>query len=84
MISQISTFHFAPTKLHMKTFSSKVKDNVFISGNTVVDALELVSKEKSDLNIKGLETDIDRFILTTILKKNWGEPLRICKVFQIF
>ena len=78
MISQISTFHFAPTKVaYENLLRNGVKDNVFISGNTVVDALELVSKRKSDLDIKGLDIDSDRFILTTIHRReNWGEPLK--------
>ena len=40
LISQISTLHFAPTrKAKDNLISSGIKDNILITGNTVIDAL---------------------------------------------
>lgn len=53
-ISEIATYHFAPTLLSYKNLlSEKIKQNVYITGNTVVDALSWVRKKiEQDESIK--------------------------------
>ena len=45
IISQIASLHFAPTKLAKENLiNSGVKKNIFLTGNTVVDALSMAAK----------------------------------------
>ena len=49
MISQITSLHFAPTKLASENLlKNGIKKDIFVSGNTVVDALNLVSDKKNN------------------------------------
>ena len=79
MITQISTLHFAPTELASKNiFNNGIKKGVFITGNTVVDALSL--KPFIDLDKKKyinlFKSNKKEYILVTIHRReNWGKPL---------
>ena len=43
MISQIANIHFAPTEISFQNLlDSGINKNIYISGNTVVDAISLV------------------------------------------
>ena len=45
LISQIATLHFAPTEMARNNlFSSGIKENVYVTGNTIIDALQMISK----------------------------------------
>ena len=83
LISQMATLHFAPTKRSYKNLiSSSVAGKIFITGNSVIDALnhkslkfhvpEIISKKNFD-NYK--------LILTTIHRReNWGKNIEnICR-----
>jgi len=78
MISQLTSLHFAPTKLASENLlKNGIKKDIFISGNTVVDALNLVSKKKNNFKIKGIDIFNEKFILTTVHRReNWGEPIK--------
>lgn len=78
----IADFHFAPTKT---SCSNLLKENVnrekiFITGNTVIDALNTTVKEKfsfSDSQLKKALNSGNRLILiTTHRRENIGEPMR--------
>ena len=78
LISQIATLHFAPTKLAADNLRSNGIniENIFTTGNTVIDALKENSLELSPLKIKGLDWDKKQVILTTIHRReNWGDNL---------
>ena len=78
MISQLSSLHFPPTKLASENLlKNGIKKDIFVSGNTVVDALNLVSKKKNNFKIEGIDIFNEKFILTTVHRReNWGEPIK--------
>ena len=78
MISQITSLHFSPTKIAFENLKNiGINKNVFISGNTVVDALNIVSKKINHPNIKNFDIYKEKYILTTVHRReNWGNPIR--------
>ena len=78
MISQLTSLHFAPTELaYENLLKNGIKKDIFISGNTVIDALNLVSKKKNNFKIEGIDIFNEKFILTTVHRReNWGEPVK--------
>ncbi len=75
LTSQLSSLHFAPTPKSVENLQEDgVTEGIFLTGNTVIDALlETASKIKP-------EPQSGRTILVTAHRReNWGEPLRdIC------
>ena len=76
LISQLSTLHFAPTEKSAKNLASNnIKENVFVTGNTVIDALLYVKDEanpKQSINVNWK----NRVLLTSVHRReNWGENL---------
>lgn len=78
LISQITQLHFAPTALAVENLkSSGVLGEVYLTGNTVIDALLNVAAKKPACNIPGLEWEKYRVLLATVHRReNWGEPLQ--------
>ena len=78
LISQITQLHFAPTPLAVENLkSSGVLGEVYLTGNTVIDALLNVAAKKPACNISGLEWEKYRVLLSTVHRReNWGEPLQ--------
>lgn len=77
IISQFATLHFAPTKISENNLiNSGIKKEVFLTGNTVIDALLMVSKNIHKL--KSLEDNNNfRYILLTVHRReNRGEKLK--------
>ena len=78
LISQISSLHFAPTlkaSLNLKKFG--IKENCFITGNTVIDSIKLLQsrnyKKSQRFSNKFKE---NKLILVTIHRReNWGQRL---------
>ena len=78
LISQISTFHFAPTALAAKNLNSfGISQNVFITGNTVIDAMKMLLDKKNKLpEFLDKSDEKDKLILLTVHRReNWGENL---------
>ena len=77
LISQVSTLHFAPTwKAVHNLKDSGVKDYIYQTGNTVIDALLDVGNQKPDCTIPGLDWESHRVLLATVHRReNWGKPL---------
>ncbi|MNW97141.1 UDP-N-acetylglucosamine 2-epimerase [compost metagenome] len=75
LTTQLSSLHFAPTPMSVANLHEDgVKEGIFLTGNTVIDALlETASKIQP-------EPQEGRTILVTAHRReNWGEPLRdIC------
>ena len=73
MISEYATLHFTPTETAKENLlSSGIKENIYVTGNTVIDALLYADKK-----IKGFSFPLDyknkKIILTTIHRReNWG------------
>ena len=85
-ISNIASLHFAPTELSANNLKAEGKiKNVFVTGNTVVDALRAVlqksdSKTLADyrerLRMRSKTDDTKMILLTAHRRENFGEPLQ--------
>lgn len=87
-LSQISTFHFAPTLLAKKALLNEKFNpkSMWVTGNSVIDALcfvlekikasqHLISPLKSNLKKKNLDIQKPFFLITFHRRENWHEPL---------
>ncbi len=76
----LSDFYFAPTKQNRDNLllENIDDDKIFITGNTVIDALMMTIKEPLSLDEFGL-ADVDWnkkvILLTCHRRENWGEPM---------
>jgi UDP-N-acetylglucosamine 2-epimerase (non-hydrolysing) len=88
LTSVMADWHFAPTELARQNLmlENVSADQIFVTGNTVVDALQWIVHQPVPaemthlLESLGLKDDTRRMILvTTHRRENWGEPTRrIC------
>ena len=86
LISQIATYHFAPTTLAVANLQkSDVTGKIVHTGNTVIDALLTVASDRPECEIPGLDWNQYRVLLTTVHRReNWGKPLQdILQGFQL-
>ena len=77
----IATLHFAPTKSNEANLAKEgITNNVFITGNTVIDALlSVINKEHKfeDEELNKIDFDNNKVILLTAHRReNWGEPMK--------
>ncbi len=99
LTGSIAKYHFAPTEISKENLlKENVKsENIFITGNTVIDALYLALKkinknsklEKNilrffDENLKNFSFDKDKFILVTgHRRENFGEGfINLCEAIK--
>lgn len=94
MVSAISSLHFAPTQVNFDNLISEgiSSKNCFITGNTVIDAIQGVHKKiKSDQELlKKLKKQFDfinpekKLVLVTAHRReNFGQPIRqICAAIK--
>ncbi|MBN1050112.1 non-hydrolyzing UDP-N-acetylglucosamine 2-epimerase [Clostridium botulinum] len=81
LTSTIATLHFAPTEINIKNLllEGVKKDKIFITGNTVIDALLSVVNKNHIFEEKILNNiDFDNrkvILLTTHRRENWGKPM---------
>lgn len=77
----ITSLHFAPTKTNENNLLSEGinKENIYITGNTVIDALlSVVNKNYvfEDKTLNNIDFKNKKVILlTTHRRENWGEPM---------
>ncbi len=74
LISQLATYNFAPTQISLDNLkqSNTIGEN-FLTGNTIVDALRLVSKRASKPIFMNKIIKNSRIIFATIHRReNWG------------
>ncbi|MDX1977464.1 MAG: UDP-N-acetylglucosamine 2-epimerase (non-hydrolyzing) [Pseudanabaenaceae cyanobacterium bins.68] len=82
LISQLAQLHFAPTPSAVNNLElAHVTGKVYMTGNTVIDALLYVAeqiKRSPDLfTIEGIDWSKYRWILATLHRReNWGLPLQ--------
>ncbi len=80
----LSDLYFAPTSRARKTLLAEgiSENNIFVTGNTVVDALFEILKRKTDVRLPVEEGD--KFIIVTAHRReNWGKPMeRICQAIN--
>ena len=91
MVSTFSSFNFCPTEESSENLKRENRSNIFITGNTSIDALrmtkEKIQNENLDIVLKEKYKSIDfskKIILVTCHRReNHGEPLkRIIKAIQ--
>ncbi|OPJ55268.1 non-hydrolyzing UDP-N-acetylglucosamine 2-epimerase [Alkalithermobacter paradoxus] len=80
LTSNIALFHFAPTTGNKENLlKENVNErNIFITGNTVIDALLSVVKEdyKFNNNLDNIDFKNKKVVLLTCHRReNWGEPM---------
>lgn len=82
LTGHIADLHFAPT---LKSFQNLAKENInkqniFITGNTVIDALLMTVKKKIDFSLYGLDfvkKEKRKLVLvTTHRRESFGSPMR--------
>lgn len=81
----IATLHFAATKSNEENLKREnITENVFITGNTVIDALvSVINKDHKFENsiLNNIDFDENKVILLTAHRReNWGEPMK--DIFQ--
>ena len=75
-IALIAKYHFAPTALAAKNLLSEGRKNVYVTGNTVIDALrETVRENYSHPLLDGVGGK-DLVLLTVHRRENLGAPMR--------
>lgn len=79
LISQIASLSFAPTlKSKQNLLAEKVLENtIYLTGNTVIDALFLTIKKPCDLTKLGIEFPKNKkmILLTTHRRESFGKPM---------
>jgi UDP-N-acetylglucosamine 2-epimerase (non-hydrolysing) len=78
IISQISGLHFCPTQLNKDNLIREgIKpDQIFVTGNTVVDALKFTLDKNSTLNFESkLQPHSDFALITLHRRESWGDSL---------
>ncbi|MBC5628715.1 UDP-N-acetylglucosamine 2-epimerase (non-hydrolyzing) [Clostridium sp. NSJ-6] len=77
----ITNLHFAPTKTNEKNLLSEGvnSEKIYVTGNTVIDALLSVVNENhvfEDKTLNNIDFDNKKVILlTTHRRENWGKPM---------
>lgn len=77
----ITTLHFAPTKSNVSNLAiENITKNVYITGNTVIDALLSVvdaDHKFEDETINNIDFENKKIVLLTAHRReNWGEPMK--------
>ncbi|MEN9226291.1 MAG: UDP-N-acetylglucosamine 2-epimerase (non-hydrolyzing) [Thermostichus sp. DRC_bins_24] len=77
LISQLASLHFAPTPQAVDNLKrSDVVGSIYLTGNTVIDALLQVASQGIPCPIPGLDWQQYRVLLVTLHRReNWGDPL---------
>lgn len=76
-VGSIATWHFAPTQLAYDNLirEGKPKDDIYITGNTAIDAMKYTIQEdfmNDDIAWCG---DSRMILMTAHRRENWGQPL---------
>lgn len=85
LVGRLAQLHFAPTPRAMDALLAEntPRDQIFCTGNTVIDAILSMSQKNPDYNVLdtlNLPHDTPFFLVTAHRRENWGEPLEnICK-----
>ena len=76
----ISAYYFAPTEKSKNNLLQEGKklSQIYVTGNTAIDALQTTISSNSDCNKELLEWagDARVILLTAHRRENWGQPLR--------
>lgn len=77
LTSQLATLHFAPTPQAVRNLKQDgITERVYMTGNTVIDALQAIAGQSPTCPVPELDWDNRRVLLVTVHRReNWGEPL---------
>jgi UDP-N-acetylglucosamine 2-epimerase (non-hydrolysing) len=81
LISQVADLHFAPTQTATNNLLKEdiPRHNIYLTGNTVIDALLMVSSRNYKLDL-GLDPDKKMILVTAHRRESFGPPLKgICE-----
>ncbi|MFH1777557.1 MAG: UDP-N-acetylglucosamine 2-epimerase (non-hydrolyzing) [Candidatus Omnitrophota bacterium] len=86
IISILATFNFAPTKYAFRMLLGEgiSKQRIFLTGNTVIDALQMIIKKAQTIKYDFKISDKNKLILVTAHRReNFGRPLKnICRALK--
>ncbi len=89
LVSHIADWHFAPTEQARQNLLREgiPESSIFVTGNTVVDALLSIVKPEYTFDhpvLSQIDFDTHRVVLVTAHRReNWGEPMRdICRAIR--
>jgi UDP-N-acetylglucosamine 2-epimerase (non-hydrolysing) len=81
IISVLGTYNFAPTQTAVNALLSEgcSKENIFLTGNTVIDALFVAVKKDCDLGMNFLDPTKKLILVTAHRRESFGKPFQdIC------
>lgn len=83
MTARIATYHFAPTEKNRDNLiKENIYENVYVTGNTIIDSFKTTIKESYVFHnklLKSLKNDCKYVLLTAHRRENLGQPLKnIC------
>ena len=89
LTSAITDLHFAPTETAKKALLKEniFRESIFVTGNTVIDALNIAIKKNYKYTVPLLNEIILKkkkiILLTMHRRENWGEPMKgACKAIK--
>lgn len=85
LISILATYNFAPTQTSVDALISEgfPMDSVFLTGNTVIDALLMTVNKKCELDMDILNSDRKLILVTAHRRENFGKPfLDMCTAMK--
>jgi len=86
LISQLASFHFAPTQGAVDHLLSEgiKKDLIYLTGNTCIDALGYVFANEKGVKVdEGIDRSKKLILVTTHRRENWGDKLeQICEAIK--
>jgi len=85
IISVLATHNFAPTQTAVDALLAEgfAKENIFLTGNTVIDALLMTVKKDCELNLNFLDHSKKLVLVTAHRRESFGRPfLDICNALK--
>lgn len=88
LTSRLADFSFAPTELNRNNLLKEgiPEESIFITGNTVIDALDLTVRDNykyESKELKDIDLDKKTVLITAHRRENLGQPLRnICNAIK--
>jgi UDP-N-acetylglucosamine 2-epimerase (non-hydrolysing) len=83
IISRLADINFCPTKLNIKNLERENIKNLYLTGNTIVDAIRLILKAKNFKNtkkflnlLKNYKNSKIKIFFTVHRRENFGKPLK--------
>lgn len=84
LTGRLASLHFAPTQRNVDNLKKEgIKDEVFLTGNTVIDALQYTVSEGYEFKnevLNSIDYDKKTIVVTAHRRENHGRPMeKICK-----